>query len=113
LQTTLRAFEQRRSPFVSTGPAKYLAQPETALGGHVREIVVPKRGMGRRPRREVNERLAAIPEPEPRLILAGGSYVGEGFDDARLDTLFLAIPIPWRGTRPQDVGRLHRLHDGK
>jgi superfamily II DNA or RNA helicase len=48
---------------------------------------------------------------EQRLILATGSYIGEGFDDARIDTLFLAIS--WRGTLQQYVGRLHRLHDNK
>jgi len=53
------------------------------------------------------------PEHEPRVILATGSYIGEGFDDARLDTLFLAMPIWWKGTLQQYVGRLHRLHDNK
>jgi superfamily II DNA or RNA helicase len=48
-----------------------------------------------------------------RLILATGRYLGEGFDDARLDTLFLTMPISWRGTLAQYVGRLHRRHDGK
>ncbi len=52
-------------------------------------------------------------EDQPRIIIATGSYIGEGFDDSRLDTLFLAMPISWHGTLQQYVGRLHRLHDGK
>jgi len=47
------------------------------------------------------------------VILAAGKYIGEGFDDARLDTLFLTLPVSWRGTIAQYAGRLHRLHDGK
>lgn len=47
------------------------------------------------------------------MILATGSYIGEGFDDPRLDALFLTMPISWRGTLQQYVGRLHRVHYGK
>jgi superfamily II DNA or RNA helicase len=31
----------------------------------------------------------------------------------RLDTLFLTLPISWRGTLAQYAGRLHRLHTTK
>lgn len=47
------------------------------------------------------------------MLIATGRYIGEGFDDARLDTLFLTMPISWRGTLAQYAGRLHRLHPGK
>jgi superfamily II DNA or RNA helicase len=50
---------------------------------------------------------------EERLLLATGRYIGEGFDDARLDTLFLVLPVSWKGTLVQYAGRLHRLHPGK
>ena len=53
------------------------------------------------------------PDDQERLILATGRYIGEGFDDQRLDTLFLTMPISWKGTLAQYVGRLHRQHDGK
>jgi superfamily II DNA or RNA helicase len=69
--------------------------------------------MGKKQRRDIAEDLASVPEREPRVILATGSYIGEGFDDARLDTLFLAMPISWKGMLQQYVGRLHRLHDNK
>jgi very-short-patch-repair endonuclease len=70
---------------------------------------------GARPKeaRAITARLAAIPENEDRALLATGRYLGEGFDDARLDTLFLTLPVSWRGTIAQYVGRLHRLYDGK
>ena len=69
--------------------------------------------MGKKRRNAIAEELASIPDGTPRVLLATGSYIGEGFDDSRLDTLFLTMPISWRGTLQQYVGRLHRIHDGK
>jgi len=54
-----------------------------------------------------------VPDGEPRVILSTGRYLGEGFDDARLDTLFLTLPISWRGTLAQYAGRLHREYHQK
>lgn len=59
------------------------------------------------------ERLDAIPGEESVVIVATGKYVGEGFDYPRLDTLFLALPIAWKGKVAQYAGRLHRNYDGK
>jgi superfamily II DNA or RNA helicase len=54
-----------------------------------------------------------VPDDEERLVVATGRYIGQGFDDARLDTLFLAMPVSWKGTLVQYSGRLHRLHPRK
>ena len=57
--------------------------------------------------------LKDAPNDKPLIICATGKFIGEGFDDSRLDTLFLTMPISWQGTLAQYVGRLHRLHEGK
>jgi superfamily II DNA or RNA helicase len=69
--------------------------------------------MGVKQRRVVSETVESIGDGEPRVLLATGRYIGEGFDDARLDTLFLTLPVSWRGTIQQYAGRLHRLHASK
>ena len=69
--------------------------------------------MSERELRTAAQSLATVPEGEERVLVATGRFLGEGFDDARLDTLFLALPISWRGTLAQYAGRLHRLHATK
>ena len=102
-----------RSPLVLTERNEHLNRLESTLATSVRHLVVLRAGLGRKQRQAVTDRLATIPRDEARVILATGKYVGEGFDDPRLDTLFLTLPVSWRGTVAQYAGRLHRLYDGK
>ena len=102
-----------RSPLVLTERNDHLDRLEQGLATSVRHLVVLRAGMGKKQRQAVVDRLAAIPREDARVILATGKYVGEGFDDPRLDTLFLTLPVSWRGTIAQYAGRLHRLYDGK
>ena len=109
----VRAIESGRCPLLLTGRTEHLQYFVAKLAGVAKHLFVLKGGMGKKQRRLTAEALASVPEYESRVILATGSYIGEGFDDARLDTLFLAMPISWKGTLQQYVGRLHRLHDSK
>ncbi len=109
----VRAVKAGRSPILLTERTSQVDEFATRLAGLVKHIVVLKGGMGAKQRRAISEKLTTIPDNEERVLLATGRYIGEGFDDARLDTLFLAMPISWRGTLQQYVGRLHRLHDSK
>lgn len=109
----LDAVHAGRSPLVLTERNDHLDRLERELVQRVRHLVVLRAGMGKRQRQAVAGRLGAIPRDEPRVILATGKYVGEGFDDPRLDTLFLTLPVSWRGTIAQYAGRLHRLYDSK
>ena len=109
----VRSVESGRSPLLLTGRIEHLSFFAQKLEGKVQHVFVLKGGMGKKQRKAISEALTAVPEGQPRVILATGSYIGEGFDDARLDTLFLSMPISWKGTLQQYVGRLHRLHDNK
>ena len=107
------ALRDGRSPLLLTGRTDHLLHLADLFGGTIEHLYVLKGGMGKKQRKAIDEAMNAVPVGAPRLILATGSYIGEGIDDARLDTLFLAMPISWKGTLQQYVGRLHRLLDGK
>ncbi len=109
----LDAAAAAHSPLVLTERTEHLEQMQELLAPRVEHLVILRGGMGAGQRRAVATALASIPDDAPRVLLATGRYIGEGFDDARLDTLFLALPVSWRGTVQQYAGRLHRLHDRK
>jgi superfamily II DNA or RNA helicase len=109
----LKALESGRSPLLLTERKEHLDHLASRLEGFARNIIVLKGGLGHKQRKQIDDQMKAIPDGEERVILATGRYIGEGFDDSRLDTLFLVMPISWRGTLQQYVGRLHRLHENK
>jgi superfamily II DNA or RNA helicase len=108
-----QALAEGRSPILLTERKDHLEYLAGELRDTVQHLVVLHGGMGVKQRRKVLEHLASIPDDEERLILATGRYIGEGFDDARLNTLFLALPFSWKGMLVQYAGRLHRLHPDK
>ena len=108
----LSALEAKRSPVVLTERRDHLEYLRGRFERFARNIVVLHGGMTSSARNAAQAVLKA-PDDQERLILATGRYLGEGFDDPRLDTLFLTMPISWRGTLAQYVGRLHREHHGK
>ena len=109
----VEAVREGRSPLVLTERNEHLACLAARLSPSIRHLVVLRGGAGPKEAREIVARLATIPENEERVLLATGRYIGEGFDDARLDTLFLTLPVSWRATIAQYAGRLHRLHHSK
>jgi superfamily II DNA or RNA helicase len=109
----LSALEGGCSPLLLTERTEHVDGFAERLKGFAKNIIVLKGGTGKKERKALAEQIASIPDGEERVLIATGRYIGEGFDDARLDTLFLAMPISWRGTLQQYAGRLHRLHDNK
>ena len=101
-----------RRPVILTERRDHLEYFRTRLEKFTRHLVVLYGGMNATERRTADEGLKR-PDTEERLVLATGRYLGEGFDDASLDTLFLTMPISWKGTLAQYVGRLHREHHAK
>ena len=108
----LSALEAKRSPVVLTERRDHLQYLRDRFQRFTRNLVVLHGGMTSAAR-DAARAMLDVPDDQERLILATGRYLGEGFDDLRLDTLFLTMPISWRGTLAQYVGRLHREHQDK
>ncbi len=106
----MHCLEKGGNPIVLTERRSHLECLSQRFTPLVSNLVVLAGGMGRKRR---NAALSRLQQEGPRLVLATGRYLGEGFDDDRLDTLLLAMPISWKGTLAQYAGRLSRLREGK
>lgn len=108
----LQSLEAHRRPIILTERRDHLEHLRSRFEKFTKNLIVLYGGMSAAERRAAENGLKR-PDTEERLVLATGRYLGEGFDDASLDTLFLTMPISWKGTLAQYVGRLHREHHAK
>ena len=103
-----------RIPIVLTERVEHLNILKEQLEKLNVPVVIYKGNMGKKRTKEIQETIRKADENnKPRIILATSSSIGEGFDDSRLDTLFLTMPVSWKGRIIQYVGRLHREHEDK
>ncbi|MDA8159769.1 MAG: DEAD/DEAH box helicase family protein, partial [Desulfobacteraceae bacterium] len=113
VQDICAAYDQGRKVLVLTERAAHLESLRKDLGDDRENCFVLHGRMTKKERRVVLEKLAELDDVAPRVLLATGRLIGEGFDHPPLDTLVLAMPISWKGTIQQYAGRLHREHAGK
>ena len=108
-----RALGQGRSPILLTERREHVQRLAALLSEACPNVITLYGTSSAKLRRETIEQLQAVPPEEPLVVAATGKYVGEGFDCPRLDTLFLTLPVAWKGIVAQYAGRLHRNYPGK
>lgn len=107
------AYGQGRKVLVLTERTEHLDAIQTALDGKIPSLFVLHGRIAKKQRATLIAELNEVPPDAPRVLLATGKLVGEGFDHPPLDTLVLAMPVSWKGTLQQYAGRLHREHATK
>ncbi len=107
------ALADNRSPIVLTSLTAHVETLAEMLKPYCNNVITLVGSESVKEKRLKMERLKSISEGEHMVIVATGKYVGEGFDYPRLDTLFLALPVSWKGIIAQYAGRLHREHERK
>ena len=113
IEDVLNVVAAGRTPIILTARTSHVELLAEMLKQHVDNIIQLTGEGTAKNKRETLQKLQDIPKDAPLVIVATGKYVGEGFDYPRLDTLFLALPISWKGLVAQYAGRLHRENEGK
>lgn len=93
----LKALDAKLSPIILTERIEHVYELESKFKGFAKNILVLTGGMNKKEEQKRLSRLKEISDDEEMLIIATGKYIGEGFDFPRLDTLFLAMPLSWKG----------------
>lgn len=113
VKDVIEVLKEGRSPIILTSRTSHVATLAELLKPHCRNVITLIGSESTKDKRQKMEHLQSIPSSEQLVIVATGKYVGEGFDYARLDTLFLVSPVAWKGIVAQYAGRLHREYEGK
>ncbi len=109
----VNAYQEGRKVLVLTERTEHLSLLQTCLAEAVPTCYVLHGRLSKKQRAATFDSLSELDEKAPRVLLATGRFIGEGFDHPPLDTLVLAMPISWKGTLQQYAGRLHREHSEK
>ena len=109
----LDAYHEGRKVLALTERTSHLKLLREAMGEEIENCYVLHGRLPRKRQASILDEVSALDDAAPRIILATGRLIGEGFDHPPLDTLVLAMPISWKGTLQQYAGRLHREHAEK
>lgn len=113
VSAVVQAYRQGRKVLVLSQRTEHVETLDVALREQVANLFTLHGRMPKKRRASLISTLESLPEDAPRVLVATGTLIGEGFDHPALDTLVLAMPISWRGILQQYAGRLHRLHAAK
>ena len=109
----VHAIDSGRNPLILTERTSHIEQLVNLMSNKDFEVIVLSGDLKTSERKESLRKIRALKDKDRFVIIATGKLIGEGFDEARLDTLFMAMPIAWKGTIAQYAGRLHRDFEGK
>lgn len=109
----IHAIDSGRNPLILTERTSHIEQLVNLMSNKDFEVIVLSGDLKTSERKESLRKIRALEDKDRFVIIATGKLIGEGFDEARLDTLFMAMPIAWKGTITQYAGRLHRNFEGK
>jgi superfamily II DNA or RNA helicase len=113
IDDVLNNYHQDRNCIILSLRTAHVESLAKRLKEKVLDVFALMGGMGKKATREIFQSIADTPADRNIILVATGHFIGEGFDEPRLDTLFLAMPISWKGTLQQYAGRLHRLYKTK
>ena len=107
------AIEVGKTPLILSDRISHLELLKEKVSNFAKNVFLVSGKGTIKQKKSLLDAISAVPASESMIILATGKYIGEGFDNPRLDALFLTMPFSWKGTLSQYCGRIHRNYEGK